>query len=169
MSPCKNGTCLNTFGSFICRCPTGSTLDITGLSCEGQSIKLAIFYLGYTIKILCNNSLHNRSLFSLAQRERHRAQNARLVEEKLFFSLPLVVHLTGIKLRPIFTTEKLAKDLSKKEYAPHFCPSKLSSYCFLRWVCDPKAGKTHLDQFLHSGVSLCNNYPDRMHSIVISH
>lgn len=36
MTPCKNGSCLNTFGSFLCTCPPGSKLDITGLACIGQ-------------------------------------------------------------------------------------------------------------------------------------
>lgn len=36
MTPCKNGSCLNTFGSFLCTCPEGSKLDITGLACIGQ-------------------------------------------------------------------------------------------------------------------------------------
>ena len=36
MTPCKNGSCLNTFGSFLCTCPPGSKLDITGLTCIGQ-------------------------------------------------------------------------------------------------------------------------------------
>ena len=42
MSPCKNGTCLNTFGSFLCTCPEGSKLDITALGCTGKFI-LAIW------------------------------------------------------------------------------------------------------------------------------
>ena len=127
MSPCKNGTCLNTFGSFICRCPTGLTLDITSLSCEGQPIKVAIFHLGYAINILWNNSLHNRRLFSRARRGRHRAQNERRREDwERFFSLLLVVHLKGIKLGPIYSSKKLATKLSKKEYDLHFCLCKLS-------------------------------------------
>lgn len=35
-SPCINGDCVNSQGSFVCLCSAGSSLDSTGLECIGK-------------------------------------------------------------------------------------------------------------------------------------
>ena len=40
LEPCKDGRCKNTFGSFMCTCNTGYTVDETGLSCIGTFVSL---------------------------------------------------------------------------------------------------------------------------------
>ena len=65
MSPCKNGTCLNTFGSFLCTCPEGSKLDITGLGCTGKFI-LAIW------RPHANSYVCNLSFFVLLKKYNNR-------------------------------------------------------------------------------------------------
>lgn len=35
-SPCINGDCMNSQGSFVCLCSMGSSLDSTGLECIGE-------------------------------------------------------------------------------------------------------------------------------------
>ncbi|XP_068954093.1 fibrillin-1 isoform X2 [Petaurus breviceps papuanus] len=40
---CKNGHCVNTLGSFVCQCPSGMTLDLTGRIC--LDIRLETCYL----------------------------------------------------------------------------------------------------------------------------
>lgn len=36
MNPCVDAKCKNTFGSFICTCDEGYTVDETGLTCVGK-------------------------------------------------------------------------------------------------------------------------------------
>ncbi|XP_043990670.1 fibrillin-1 isoform X1 [Gambusia affinis] len=36
-NPCVNGQCINTDGSFRCECPTGYSLDISGVTCEDKN------------------------------------------------------------------------------------------------------------------------------------
>lgn len=36
-SPCINGDCKNSPGSFLCLCSMGSSLDSSGLECIGES------------------------------------------------------------------------------------------------------------------------------------
>uniref|UniRef100_F6ZCP2 Fibrillin 1 n=1 Tax=Ornithorhynchus anatinus TaxID=9258 RepID=F6ZCP2_ORNAN len=42
---CKNGHCVNTLGSFVCQCPSGMTLDLTGRIC--LDIRLETCYLSH--------------------------------------------------------------------------------------------------------------------------
>lgn len=43
MEPCKDGgKCKNTFGSFMCTCSPGYTVDETGLKCVGKANTLCL-------------------------------------------------------------------------------------------------------------------------------
>ena len=51
-SPCVNGDCLNSPGSFVCLCTSGSTLDATGLQCIGKRSTDALIH---AISIKCKS------------------------------------------------------------------------------------------------------------------
>ena len=35
-NPCQGGSCVNTIGSFKCKCPPGKRMDPSGLMCQGK-------------------------------------------------------------------------------------------------------------------------------------
>lgn len=44
-SPCSDGKCVNTIGSYKCVCPDGMELMRDGVSCEGMITSLFFYFV----------------------------------------------------------------------------------------------------------------------------